>query len=277
MRRLVSRSAFIFLWLFASTFLSAGATAQETQMGTAVFDQITLGVQAISLSSPESTQEELPGMGHKFELLGAMIDAKDPDNLTNDTISLTATTVGLAFRNLPPGIKIAALDNQLGLKYFFVGTRSCFGGSPRITLLIDANGDGKFVSKQVDPTSPDFAAHGHVNPPAFAACPPMQWVYENLTDSLKRWEVTPSTDVTPPCGPIGGPTSCTWDELEMRVTAQYLNHKVLAGFLLDGESCAFFPPPNIPPEFACGQAHYDLVTIENRTLENKQDTVKNNK
>jgi hypothetical protein len=265
MRRLISRSAFIFIWLVASIFPVGGAVAQETQMGTAVFDQIALGLEVISLSSPESTQEELPGMGHKFELIGAMMDAKDPDNPTNDTISLTATAVGLAFRNLPPGIKIAALDNQLGLKYFFIGARSCFGGSPRITLLVDSDGDGNF----------NFAAHGHVNPPLFAGCPPNQWVYENLTDNLKRWEVTPATAVTPACGPVGGPTTCTWEELEARITLQFPNHKILSGFLLDGESCSFFAPNT--PEFACGQAHYDLVTIENRTLENKQDTVRNNK
>jgi hypothetical protein len=55
----------------------------------------------------------------------------------------------------------------------------------------------------------------------------------------------------------------------MRIMTQFPNHRILAGFLLDGESCAFFPA-------GCGKAHYDLVTIENRTLENKQDTVKNN-
>lgn len=265
MRRLMCRSRSVFLWVVASSFLLSAATAQETQMGTAVFDQVKLGLEVISLSTPESTQEELPGMGHKFELIGAMVDAKDPENPTNDTISLTATTVGLAFRNLPPGIKIAALDNQLGLKYFFVGARSCFGGSPRITLLVDSDGDGSF----------DFAAHGHVNPPLFGGCPPNQWVYENLTDNLKRWETTPATILTPaPCGPVGGPTTCTWEELEARITLQFPNHRIFAGFLLDGESCSFFADPSAAP-FACGQAHYDLVTIENRTLENDQDTVKN--
>ena len=40
---------------------------------------------------------------------------------------------------------------------------------------------------------------------------------------------------------------------------------------VDGESCGFTP---IPDPTRCGQAYYDLVTIENRTLENDQDTVK---
>ena len=36
---------------------------------------------------PPDAQEELPGMGHKFELFGSGEDAQDPDNLTNDVIS----------------------------------------------------------------------------------------------------------------------------------------------------------------------------------------------
>lgn len=56
-----------------------------------------------------------------------------------------------------------------------------------------------------------------------------------------------------------------WDTLEKAVLA-FPNHKVLAGFLVE-DSCSFFPA-------TCGKAYYDLVTIENRTLEIGQDTVK---
>jgi len=216
--------------------------------------------------NPASTQEELPGMGHKFELLGAMQDDKDPENTTNDVVSIdTNLGIGLAYRNLPPGIKIAALDNQVGLKYYFVAPRSCGGGSPRLDLLIDANGDGKFTQPG------DFVAHAHVNAPATIGCPTGEWVYQNFADhTTKWWETTPATATG--CGPAGNPfTTCTWDELESRVTLNYPNHKVLAGFLLDGESCGF---TTIPDPTRCGKAYYDLVTIENRTLENDQDTVK---
>src|SRR5688572_8772490 len=264
MRRSLHRHTSVLLFALACSLLASGAMAQlqtqvdsQVQMGTALFDQIELGNNVVSLSRPESSQEELPGLGHKFELIGGMVDDNDPQNPTNNTISVDTTggIIGIAFRNLPPGIKITALDTQLGLKALYVAPRTCGGGSPRITLLVDSDGDGSF----------NFAAHGHVNPPTFTACPP-DWTYENLTDNLKRWETTPATILTPPCGPVGGPTTCTWDELEMRIMAQFPNHKILAGFLLDGESCAFFLA-------ACGKAHYDLVTIENRTLENKQDTV----
>jgi hypothetical protein len=268
------------LFILALSFFASSAFAQLTttpstdmQFATQLVDQVAFGMQVLSISDPASTQEELPGLGHKFELLGVMVRDTDPENSSggsgasgggvggNEGISatMTPTSVALALRNTPPGIKIAAFTNQLGLKYFFVGTRTCGGGSPRITLLVDANGDGVF-----DQSSGDFAVHGHVNPPVFTACPINTWMYENLTDRLKRWESTPATATG--CGPVGAPTTCTWDELKTRVTALFPNHKIPAGFLVD-DSCSFFAP-------ACGKAHYDLVTIENRTLEIWQDTVK---
>jgi hypothetical protein len=229
-------------------------------------DQLLLGPIALSTNNT-STQEELPGLGHKFELLGVMVRDTDPENAFgkpgaagggvggNEGISatMTPTSVALAFRNLPPGIKIAALDNQLGLKYYFVAPRNCGGGSPRITLLVDLNGDG----------NTDVAAHGHVNPPVYTACVTDKWRYEDLADDLPRWEVTPG-GVVPgiPVFPFS-----SWETLENAITA-FPNHKILAGFLVD-DSCSFFPA-------ACGKAHYDLVTIENRTLEIWQDTVKPN-
>jgi hypothetical protein len=216
----------------------------------------------VSLNDPAVAAEELPGLGHKFQLFFAMVDDEDPDNVTNDVISVTATAtdIGIAFRDFPPGIKIAALDGQINLKYFFVAPRTCFGGSPRVSLLVDSDGDGQT----------NFQAHGHVNPPVFGACLTNQWRIEDLTDQLPRWEVTPATAVTPPCGPVGGPTTCTWDQLEARITTMFPNHQILGGFLLDGESCSFAPPTGP----GCGKAYYDLFTLENRTLENDMDTVK---
>jgi hypothetical protein len=215
---------------------------------------------------PQSTQEELPGLGHKFELFGTMVRDSDPENPVgnsgasgggvggNETISATTApgVLAFAYRNLPPGIKIAALTNQIGLKYYFVAPRSCAAGTPRVTLLLDAEGDGTV----------DFAVHGHVNPPTYAGCVPNSWTTEDLTDNLPRWEVTPGDFVpTLPAYPYS-----PWKTLAGAVTAAFPNHKVRAGFLIDGESCAF-PAPT------CGKAYYDLFTLENRTLEIWQDTV----
>jgi hypothetical protein len=227
---------------------------------------LTLGA-ATFAPDTASTQEELPGLGHKFELFGVMVRDTDPENPVgkpggagggvggNETISatMTPTSVALAFRNLPPGIKISALDNQLGLKYYFAAPRNCGGGSPRITLLVDADADG----------DTDFAAHGHVNPPAHAGCVMNKWITEDLADDLTRWEITPGGAVPglPNVFPL-----YPWEIVETTITAAFPNHKVTAGFLVD-DACSFFPA-------ACGKAYYDLVTIENRTLEIWQDTVK---
>jgi hypothetical protein len=216
---------------------------------------------------PQSTQEELPGLGHKFELFGAMVRDTDPQNSVgnsgasgggvggNETISATIVpgTLAFAYRNLPPGIKITALTNQIGLKYYFVN-RTCFAGSPRITLLVDAHGDGSFV----------FGAHGHLNPPALLGCVANKWITEDLTDDLGRWEVT-GTAAQDASG-IPPNAYLPWKVFAATIAGALPNHKVRAGFLLDGESCPF-------PPTACGKAYYDLFTLENRTLEIWQDTV----
>jgi len=196
-----------------------------------------------------------------------MVQDTDPENSTgnsgasggggggNETISatMTPTSVALALRRLPPGIKITALTNQLGLKYYFIAPRTCGGGSPRMTLLVDSDGDGDV----------DFAAHGHVNPPAYAACPTNQWIYQDVTDNLPRWEVTPGGAV--PGIPVFPFTP--WKTFAAAVTTAFPNHRVVAGFLVD-DSCSFSPT-------TCGKAYYDLVIVENRTLEIWQDAVRN--
>ena len=196
-----------------------------------------------------STKEELPGLGHKFQLFFAMMDDQDPQNPTNDVISVLTTpaTIGLAIRNLPPGIKITALDHQLNLKYYFPNPpRQCSGGSPRFQLAIDRDGDGVF----------DGNAFGYVGHAPFGTlCVTAEWDIIDMTDNIGRWDLSQ----------LGGGMTMTWDQAEAFVTATYPNHKVLSGSLVD-DSCSFAPT-------SCGQAYYDLVTIENRTLENRQDTV----
>jgi hypothetical protein len=230
-------------------------------MGPTVFSQaqelvpqwvgsLLLGFEPL-MADDASTQEELPGLGHKFELLFAMVDDKDPQNPTNDVISVLTTpaTIGVALRNLPPGIKIAALDHQINLKYYFP-SRNCGGGSPRIQLAIDRNGDGAF----------DGNAFGYVGHAPFGTgCVTGEWDIIDMTDTIGRWDLSQ----------LGGGMTMTWDQAEAFVMTTYPNHQVLSGSLTD-DSCGFAPT-------ACGQAYYDLVTIENRTLENDQDTVKNGK
>ena len=274
-RSLVAASAlFLAVPALATAQLLGSSTSSEPTSSlpplTTVVDgagNLVIGGTVLS-PDEEGTKEELPGLGHKFELFGVMMRDTDPENSAgnsgasgggvggNETISATTTpsTFGLAYRNLPQGIKITALTNQIGLKYYFVAPRSCAAGNPRVTLLIDAEGDGVT----------DFAAHGHVNPPTHAGCLPNRWVTEDLTDELPRWEITPGGFV--PGLPNVFPYY-QWDVLAAAITTAFPNHKVRAGFLIDGDSCSFSPA-------ACGKAYYDLFTLENRTLEIWQDTVK---
>lgn len=205
-----------------------------------------------SMSDPASSQEELPGLGHKFELFYAMQDDHDPQNLTNDVISVLTTTaypagIGVALRNTPPGFKIAALTNQLQLKYYFPA-RSCGGGSPRVQIAIDTDGDGDF----------DGNAFGYVGHAGFGAgCVTGAWDFVDMTDTvLFRWDLTQF-----------GLGYHNWQTAVAAINTAFPNHKVLSGSLVD-DSCSFSPA-------SCGKAYYDLFTFENRTLEQDEDTVKN--
>ena len=205
-----------------------------------------------AMSNTASTQEELPGLGHKFELYYAMNDGHDPQNITNDVISVVTTTaypagIGVAFRDTPPGFRISALTNQLQLKYYFPA-RSCGGGSPRIQIAIDTDGDG--VS--------NGNAFGYVGHTGFGGgCLTGVWDFVDMTDAVPaRWDLTQF-----------GLGYHNWQSAVAAITTTFPNHKVLSGSLVD-DSCSFSGP-------SCGQAYYDLFTFENRTLEQDQDTVKN--
>lgn len=202
------------------------------------------------MADPTATQEELPGYGHKFQLFGVFADDQDPQNITNDVVSGTTTTAypagaGEIIRDLPPGINIRALTDQLQLKYYFP-SRSCGGGSPRIQLAIDTDGDG--VS--------NGNAFGYVGHGGFGSgCITGVWDFVDMTDNVPaRWDLTQF-----------GLGYLSWPEAVTAMNAAYPNHKVLSGSLVD-DSCSF-------SALSCGLAYYDLLTIENRTLENRTDTV----
>jgi hypothetical protein len=156
-------------------------TIVPTWVGNLVLGEADLSLQ----SSAASTQEELPGLGHKFELLSAMQDDQDPQNITNDVISVLTTTdypagSGTAFRNTPPGFHITALDHQINLKYYFP-SRSCSGGSPRVQVGIDRNGDGAF----------DGNAFGYVGHASFGTgCITGEWDIIDMTDNIGRWDLS---------------------------------------------------------------------------------------
>ena len=248
---------FFLLSILFSTliFFAAGMPASAQLLRSSpdwVGNLLSANADFAAMSNTASTQEELPGLGHKFELYYAMNDDHDPQNITNDVISVVTTTaypagIGVAFRDTPPGFRISALTNQLQLKYYFPA-RSCGGGSPRIQIAIDTDGDG--VS--------NGNAFGYVGHTGFGGgCLTGVWDFVDMTDAVPaRWDLTQF-----------GLGYHNWPTAVATITTTFPNHKVLSGSLVD-DSCSFSGP-------SCGQAYYDLFTFENRTLEQDQDTVKN--
>jgi hypothetical protein len=211
---------------------------------------LLLGKSTIT-ADPTLTAPEAQGLGLKFELLFAMMNNQDPQNFDNDVISVLTTTtdIGVAVRDMLPNAKIETLTNQISLKYFFAPPRTCSGGSPRIQLLINP-GDG----------TPSGNAFGYVStlPGGGGGCVSGKWQFKdmaNLADPVPEWDLTQ----------FGGSYANTWAQVVTFFDTVYPNHQVLSGGVFD-DSCSF-------DALACGQAYYDLLTVENRTLENRQDTV----
>jgi len=176
-----------------------------------------------------------------------MKNAQDPQNTDNDVISVLTTpgtfaapgSIGVAVRNMLPGAKIP--------------TRSSDGGSPRIQLFINP-GDGP----------PPHNAFGYIGHGSFCTgCLTGVWDFVDMTDSVPaRWDLTQ----------FGGGYQ-NWAGVVAFFNTRYPNHVVLSGGVYD-DSCSVslsFSPAFAP--MSCGQAYYDLLTVENRTLENKEDTV----
>jgi hypothetical protein len=211
-------------------------------------------------ADPTLTAPEAQGLGQKFELLFSMMNDQDPQNTDNDVISLLATpnTIGVAVRNMLPGTTVASMTDQINIKYYLPGPpdrSTCSGGSPRIQLYIDP-GDG---------TGPRNA-FGYVGHAAFGAgCVAGKWDFvdlSNLNDPTPYWDLSQflaSGHAAAACD-----MTCTWAEV-VAAFATLPNSHVLSGGVYD-DSCSFDPA-------ACGKAYYDLLTVENRTLTNKEDTV----
>jgi hypothetical protein len=229
----------------ASAQISTATSAQTVPswVGNLLFENSKI------TADPTLTAPEAQGLGQKFELLFSMVNDQDPLNSDNDVISLTtgsvgSNVIGVAVRNMLPNAKIATLTNQINIKYYFPD-RSCDGGSPRIQLYIDPG----------DSTAPRNA-FGYVGHGGFGTgCLTGVWDFVDMTDSVPaRWDITQ----------FGGGYQ-NWAGVVAFFDTRYPNHVVLSGGVYD-DSCSF-------DAFACGHAYYDLLTVENRTLENRQDTV----
>jgi hypothetical protein len=202
-----------------------------------------------------------------FLLAGTAQPAQDPENSNNDVIridTLTAPFYGAVSRVLDA--KITQLDNMLEFKSYFQN-RSCGGGSPRITLSIDLNGD----------RTPDGNAWGYTSPP-FAGCPPNRWQYDDVTDELPRWDLSQlagfpaasalCTGTVPNFPGITCPVSAhsgyiPWTVFESLLTTLFPLHTVCDGALVDDSG--WMPA-------AAGVAYYDVISLGRATWNNHGDT-----
>lgn len=189
----------------------------------------------------------------RFQLFGTATHAKDPTDPANHVIRMTtsiAGAFGVVRREL--NTKITALDDHLSVSYYFVSPLNCFGGSPRIQLAVDTDGNG--VS--------NGNAFGYIgDPPNFTLCDQDTWRHEDLTISVAenatlslRWDLTQ----------FGGAFYNTWDTVKLFFQA-FPDHRVLRGSLV---ADAFAPVME-------GVAFYDEITIGYRTLDDASDTIGN--
>src|SRR5579872_1971965 len=217
-----------------------------------------------------------PGSPEGFLLSGTAQNAQDPQNPSNDVIKidttpLPGTCTAPSYLNCTYGTvsrvvnaKIDQLRNMLEFKSYFQD-RSCGGGSPRIQLSIDLNGDG----------TPDANIFGYTFPSS--GCPPNTWTYHDLTDALPRWDLsqvaTAGLGTLPPltCPPLPG-TLCPfqtdsgyvpWSVMAYVIDTTFPLHQVCSAALVDDSS--WMPA-------AAGVAYYDVISLGRGTWHNSANT-----
>lgn len=189
-----------------------------------------------------STRGEDGGKGQTFLSFGLVSEVQDPENPTNEVIAFDATTATPAgvFRNFHKGTKIVELDNQVQLKYYFVG-RTCTLGTPRIQLAVDLDGDGNSNGN----------AWGYLGDQAFGGgCVAGQWRFEDMTNNAPKWDLSQ----------LGGGMTHTWDTMEAFLAA-FPNHEVLSGMLVDDP-------------YGFGRVYFDNVVMGNREIDNHEDVAR---
>jgi len=192
----------------------------------------------------------------RFILGGTAEGAVDPADSGNKVVRMdvSATTFGFVSRNLDKGTQVEGLSNQLSFHFRFATGGSCGGGSPRYQLAIDTDGDG--VS--------NGNAFGHAGPfPSFTGCPDDTWLFEDLTDTAMRWDLTQFNDELtaisqPSVGTLCGSFVCTWGQV-LTVFGNFPNHRVLTGALVDDT----FPGSGR----GVGFGFYDNIEIGGRKLQ----------
>jgi hypothetical protein len=208
-----------------------------------------IGLLAMPLASATAVVEE-----DKYTLFGTAARAKSPSNPVDQVITINTTptnSVGGATRRLNQTVH--SLDGLISVDYFLVNGKICVGGSPRIQLAVDTDGDG-LTGGPSDPGG-GGNAFGYQGTVAFggACLGPDRWAHEDFTDDVPRWDLTQ----------FGGGFTHTWDSVEA-FFALRPHEQVLRGTLVE-DACSFAAAN-------CGRTFDDTLKIGNRTLENWLDT-----
>jgi hypothetical protein len=216
-------------------------------------------------SDPATTDPSHLPEGGKYKLFGTAKDDVDPQNAFNEVISFDTTdpnAIAGAVRGFGDHVKINMLTDQVELKYYLVG-RTCGFGSPRIQLGISGDGDPQFNQF---PGGPDQNAFGYIgNMPFGGGCLMNQWVFEDMTNSVPKWDLSQyaATGSGAFCTGLNAFT-CTWQQVVTFLNTRFPNHRVLNAVLVD-DSGSFFAEDR-----GCG--YFDLVSTGGRTLTSHADT-----
>ncbi|HLL75508.1 MAG TPA: hypothetical protein VK421_09610 [Pyrinomonadaceae bacterium] len=209
---------------------------------------LSLLLAGLFAAAPAATVAQDDADSCTFLLSGAAREAQDPQNADNDVISINTTggAVGTVSLDLPADVQASELTNELSLRYLFIN-RTCAGGSPRLQLAIDTDGDGDF----------DHNAFGYVGSQPFGSgCTTGAWTDQNMTDDVARWDLSQ----------LGGSQAMTWAQvLEFFNLPQFSNYQILSVTLVD-DSASFAPG-------ASGQAYYDQLVFGDCIYTDHDDSV----
>ncbi len=276
-------SAAVLLILFSTPDPSHGQTVSTTTVQTVPdwVGKLTLGALDVATlippndpvltdpgASDPSTGDPPPphlSNGTNWALFGTAKRDLDPQNHFNQVISFDThdpNAIAGAVRKFGPRTQVGMLTDQVELKYLYVG-RTCGGGSTRLQLGIDGDGDGKF--NQV-PGGPDQNAFGYLGDKPFGGfCVMNQWVFEDMTDNVPKWDLSQWTAHGAGAFCTGANAmTCTWSQMVMFFNTVFPQHQVLNAVLVD-DSQSFFTVDS-------GCAFFDQVAVGKDTLDEWNDT-----
>jgi hypothetical protein len=110
--------------------------------------------------------------------------------------------------------KIDSLDGKLQFDFFLLGM-DCVGGSPRVQLAIDTDGDGVSNGNA-------FGYVGATSVPFAYICAQKNWTFEDLTDTDRHWDLSQ----------LGGGMTEPWASAKAFINTNFPGHTVLGATLV---------------------------------------------